>query len=75
MILKLTRLKPTDDHKNIIEESVLIGSEHIIRVEKAIFKPAYSNGVKSSRIESAGAMITITHVKESIEEINKMLKN
>lgn len=53
---------------------VLIGTESIIRAEEFLFKNYDGRREIVTKIESRGAMVTTTYVKESVDEIYNLTK-
>lgn len=75
MILKLTAIHFADDHNSFRQESVLIGTENIVKAEQSRLSYSLNNVMCiCTKIESRGAMVTTTYVVESIDEIYKMTK-
>lgn len=71
MIIKLTEFDWHGEH-----QPVLIGTESVICVQEKQTIEHYKIGkAVVTRIQSRGAMVTVTYVLESIEEIYKMCTN
>lgn len=76
MILKLTGISFADDKKSFVFYPVLIGTESIIEVKEIRLASCFNDNIAifCSEISSRGAMVTTTYVKESIDQIYKMIK-
>lgn len=71
MIIKLTEFDWYGEH-----QPVLIGTENVIRIQGNKTIEHYKMGLANvTQIESRGAMVTVTYVLESLDEIYKMCTN